>query len=263
MAQRLRAWRQRRKEGLATTPRLMKTALIGYKRHWWQYLKITGIVAVPVAIISGLASSSEPSISAYINMSTMIMNVALIWAIIQHRDRQEPTLRVAYYEGTTKLVQFILTSLLLVVMALPLIIGISIYVLGTTGSAGVSTGQERIIILGLSLLISIPSILMLTRSAFSTYLIFHPGVTPLQAIRQSRALVKDRFFAVISRLLLMGALSIVVFVGLILGVVLVQGNSNNWTLAGMQLLVNLILMPILHLYLLNLAWSLKGERGTV
>ncbi len=228
---------------------LLKSALTQLKRAP-KLLAVVAIVLIPTTL---LTLTGNTQLSAFATLASLLMNLALIWAIIELANNRSISIKDAYYKGTAALVQFVIVALLLVVMLVPLIFGLSLIGIGVLPPGTLL--PERILLGLLALLLVVPTVYWLVRYVFSLFIICETPVGPIAALRRSGQLVKGRFALVLGRLALVGA--IMAIVGLIpLIAVLLLHTDNHITIAIIQTVSGLIGLPVLNLYLHQLYKSL-------
>lgn len=231
---------------------LAKGAVMTIKQHP-KLLWIVAIILVPTTLLTSTGGNASTDSSGFTTMASILMNLALIWAIIELAENRPITIKDAYYKGTAAFVQFMLVALLLVLMLLPLIFGMAIVGLGILPAS--AQLPERILLGLLAILLCAPTVYWLTRNVFALFIVCESQTSPLAAIRRSKQLVKGRFLAVFGRLA--AAAGILVLLGAISTVLPIVARIESKTVvAGLQLLTGLAGLPFLNLYLHRLYRSL-------
>lgn len=235
---------------------LLKTSWGNYRRN----AKLLAAIALVVALPGGLLTLAgvDPVISAYISLATVLMNLALIWTIDQLRQGHSVTVKRAYYEGTATVVQFMLTSVFLLLLLLPLALGGLLFNSAAGGASSASIGTpERLLVAILWLILAVPSLFWLVRRLFALLIVVEDKTTPLAAIRRSRELVKGRSWPVFGRLAALAAVVVVVIlIPTVLLIVAASATILNFGLAALQLAVSLTVLPWSYIYLHKLYRSL-------
>ncbi|MBW3538297.1 hypothetical protein KY386_02265 [Candidatus Parcubacteria bacterium] len=242
--------------------RLLRGSLGVMKRRWRPLVGITAVGAVTTGLLSASRDlAADPALAVYRSLATLVMNTALIWAVIRLHQGQPVTLRSAYYSGTAALVRFMLVALVLALQLVPLAAGAIIYDQGT-GSAAVAVSLGERLLLGLIwLVLALPTLYWLTRSIFSLYIVQEPEVTPVQALRRSTAAVRGRTLAVARRLLVLAVLAVVVMALPPLALAVTVGlRQPFWLLALLQLATSLVLLPLAAVYGYRLYRALEITR---
>lgn len=240
--------------------KLLKLALRDFWKHRWQFLGLVAIVAVPLAIlnnISGLAG--DGSFSAYSSFATLIMNVALIWLIVQIKAGKRVKIRDAYYFGTSSLIRFLLIAVALTLMLIPFLVGATIYISGVTGATLNASTPEKVLLALLWFVFTLPTLWLIGRYILSLYVIVAEDTTPIGALRKSGGLIKGRVIKVLGRLFVLGIISIVALAIPALIVNSAQGVLIAIGITLLQLISTLFILPISNLYLYSLYQSLSGE----
>jgi hypothetical protein len=229
--------------------RILVRAWQDFRAHWKILLWISGVVTVPVSILQVVPTlSTNQLLQAYLAIASMIMSVALLWAVMELAAGRPVTLRRAYYDGTTAFVKFLIVFTVLTLQMLPLVFGATIYAVGIQAA---STTPEEIIFGLVWVLLSLPSLYWLNRNIYAMFHIFEPDSTPVAALRASRREVKGQFWAAFARLIGLVAMLIVVLLALLTLVGLVVHNQAL-LLATVQLLANLLALPLFYLALYHL-----------
>ena len=232
-------------------------------KQFWQYrgrlIGLTAIIAVPLAVLGnlvGLATANPPdaTFAAYSTFLSIIMNVALIWLIIQLLSRKSATVKEAYYNGTGSLVRFMLVAVVLSLALIPFLIGALIYASGVFGASVVATTPEKILLGALWILLATPTLWLLSRLFLAIYVVVGHGHTPIAALRLSNRLVKGQTGKVMLRLigLVVASLAALSLPALLLSGVGAGGNLSllaRFELLGVQLLSTVIVLPVANLYL--------------
>lgn len=244
--------------------RLVRDALREYRANLRRYLKIVAVVAVPINILgllpSGDATGAADPFSAFTPFVAIIMNVALIWAIIRRADTGTvPTVAQAYYDGSAALVRYLLVSCAIVIMLLPAAFGATFFGIGVLGAAAAgSTLVEELLIGFVCLLLAAVSGYLVVRHAFASFAAIREGYRPVAALRLSRSLTKDRFWPIAGRMAAM-----VVFVALVSipSTAITVGLSYIGLdpVAGVffEIVTTLISLPLANLYLFGLYRELE------
>jgi len=227
---------------------LFRDSLTGYRNHIWRYLLIVGLVIVPTQLIGLSATlSADAVISSYTTFASLIMTVALIWAIV-HYHGKPMLLRQAYYDGSGALLRFLIVSMFLGLLLIPAVLGASVYALGQ--SPGGSTALAEQLVLGaLGLALAFPSFYWLVRFGLSLYRVIGSNDWPIASLRYARELTIGRFWAVAGRavLLLVWVLLLMV-IPTIVCIGLAMATKQAIFLSLLQLLASLIILPFVHLY---------------
>jgi hypothetical protein len=109
--------------------RLYVISLKAFIVDWRLYTKILAFVAVPTDLLALSQSISQnAAFTDYSSMAAIVMNVASLWTIIRRREGGlSSTLAEAYYDGNVALIRYLLVSVLMVFMLIPLALGLALY----------------------------------------------------------------------------------------------------------------------------------------
>lgn len=246
---------------LPTIWRLFRGSLRDLRTHWKPLIVIALIVALPSNLLGLVTSlSSDSSVSTYLSVAAIIMNLALIWAALAIGRGQRVSLRRAYYEGTARLVPFVLVSLVLVLEVIPLALGLIVFSLGAVAAGPAATIGERLLVTVAALILALPTLFLLNRSLFSVFAVQTPETNPVAALKRSWALVRGRAWPVFGRLIGLGMLMLIILIVPTIGLVVLYGTTGNkiWV-AILQLIISLTFLPLVNLYLARLYGVLREE----
>lgn len=225
---------------------------------------IVGVVAVPVNLLGLFGTLSEDtSFNAYSTIAALFMNVALLTAIVHLAGgaNQRLSLGDAYYDGSSAVLRFVIVSAVLSLLALPLLIALVVYTIGTYPTAGTVPGPaEHAILGGVAFLVALPSLWLLTRFLLALPITVADGQRPVAALRRARQLTLGRFWAVLGRLFALAivtlAVSLVLYAPFV-GLGLVLPNQASLFFAVYQIILSLLLLPFINIYLYKLARALE------
>lgn len=237
---------------------ITRATLKSWRKHFKLLFFVTAAVAVPANLIQLLVPSSDSSLSAYISLAAIVMNLALVWTIIQLEEGRKLKLRQAYYEGTASFVRFLLMSVLLVLELIPVGIGLLLYSVGVVGAAPGTTSFEKGFISVLVLVIFAPSVFLINRSLLAMMVVPSGNLGPMAAIKASWRRVKGRSFQVLRRFLslILGVFVITIIPALAM-VFLYERTTNRGFLALLQVFTSVIVLPFINLYLYKLYRELE------
>ena len=240
---------------------LLKGALRHYKQHFWQLLGIVMLVSLPVALIGAFAGAGgDTATSAYLTFAQLSMNAAITYAVIQIlHHKAEVGIRRAYYDGSGALVRLILVWFMMVVMLIPALLGILVLQYGIIAPGTVLGAGEKALLIVLAGLLILPSIYLIIRSLWATFVIFETPDGPVQALGQSWGLSRKRVLATIGRI---GALVIFLLLLLALPVIALTflGQLTKLAIFGviLQVTAAAIVLPVANLYAYRLYQALKS-----
>lgn len=212
--------------------------------------KISG-TSTAVALLGYLFSTSANASSelgaGYQAFLLLITSLAIIWTFRQASAGKKTSVRDAFYKGVYPLVTFIIVLLVLVLEFLPAMIGNLVYSSVVDNGLAVN-GTEKyawVIVFFLSVVLSL---YLATSTIFALYIVTLPNVTPMKAMRSARALVLNRRWKVLTKLI--GVPLIVFLLALILMFFIVWfiPSIAAWTL----LLLSLGSLALFHAYIYTL-----------
>ncbi|HEX3081911.1 MAG TPA: hypothetical protein VHQ86_01520 [Candidatus Saccharimonadia bacterium] len=244
---------------------LMRESARELIHHWKRYSFIISIVAVPVSLL-GLSAiiSADNSVNVYSFAAIVVMNVALVWAIVKGaRTGVLPKARAAYYEGSAALVRFVIVSFLMFfVMMIPAALGAAIYTasLISTGATPSSSGEEAII-LAFCIAISLFSVWLLVRFGLGLVITVDTDLRPISALRYARMLTLGRFWPMVWRYL--GWIVMILLAAVIPTLMSVLLGFLKLTLVAeflFPLLSSILILPLANIYLFKLYASLEPPR---
>ena len=186
----------------------------------------TGVDLLNVLIGTGNSASSEVG-AAYQGILLILFSLATIWALRQISTGAVVRLRETFYKGMYPLVPFLLVLIVMVVQLLPVYLGLMIYSVVISGGVAV-TWLEQVLWLCLVLLLVVWSLYMICSSVFALYIATLPDVTPMQALRSARHLVRYRRWTVMRRLLFFPFVLLVVGAAMLLPVVIWLTPVAEW-----------------------------------
>lgn len=240
--------------------KLFTGAIADYRAHWRLMLGILAIIVVPTSILSTylINPATDTSLAAYIAFAQLIMNTALVYAVVALSEGQKLTIRRAYYDGSAALVRLILVSVLFVLMLLPLVAGLFIIGAGVVAAQGTLALGEGILLILLAIGLALPSFILLARAFGAVFALFQDEKWPLAAVRFSRNLTKGKTAPVLGRLLAMGIFLAVVAVvpAAIFGGLAALTHWSFFTLL-LQIVITFLLLPLSNFYMYRLYKELQ------
>ena len=241
--------------------KLYRISLRAFVVDWRLYAKILLLVAVPsdlLAMVGSLASNTF--FSDYSSMAAIVMNVALLWAVIRRREGGlESTLAESYYDGNVALIRYVLVSVLLVLMLVPLALGLALYG-ASLYVQGINPFSAVELLVGLvALLLASPTLVMLVRFGLAPISVVRDGLRPFAALHRSWRLTRKHFWAVAGRLvLLIVFLTVTSIPATVVTVLLSALKAKIFAVALFEILETLIALPLFDLYTLELYRQLEA-----
>lgn len=227
---------------------VFKAVWAKWRTHWKIFTLVVLVVALPTALGALSADlAADPSWSAYTSFAALIMNCALVYTALAVARGHAPKLRQAYYGGTARLVAFIVVTFWLALCLIPFLAGSLVLTEGL--AVAVSAGEMWLLSLA-AILLSLPSLLLLSRFVFGLFTIQAPETTPIAALRQSWRLTKGNTWNLAGRIVLLVVAAVILLALPTVGLVfLAQKTSSPAWLALLQLLSAIIILPFAVLYL--------------
>lgn len=220
------------------------------------------LIMLPVVLLD-LVTGGDQTLGSYGSFATLIMNVAVIYAVIKLKTgSSKVSVSMAYYAGTARFVAFVCVVGLLGAQMIPLLIGGLIYLSGSTG-ATVGLGPVEMVLLGgIWLLFALPTLRWLTRSVFAVYLVQDSKVGPISAVKQSSALVRGKSWQTLGKILAGSVLMIIVLILPALAVSTLPETASllvKLATSLLQVISALILVPFASIYGFNILEALGGK----
>ena len=242
---------------------LWKNTLANFRLHIWHYILIVLVVTIPNQIINTLANG-DSTVAVYSLIASLFMNGALLYAVIRFKAEPDskPKLRELYYNSSSALLRYIIVSLTLAVMLIPAAFGL--WLTGAGGNANAAPALGEQLLLGfIGLIIASPSIYLLIRNGFSTLIVYEGTTWPFQALRRSRKLTRQHFWALLGRNLIMALGLLVAILPLtIVCIGLFLLTHVKFFLTLNQIINVTILLPLFYIYLYELYKSLGIKSKT-
>ncbi len=204
---------------------------------------LTGLSVLSTLFTSSGTSAGDTS-GAYQLVVGLIISLATIWAARQTLAGQTVRIRDAFYKGIYPLVPFVLVLLVVIVQAVPLLIGAWLYTTVVTAGIAVSA-VEQILWGALALALAVVSIYMLCSSVFALYIVTLPDMTPLKALRSARQLVRYRRGQVLRKLLYLPFILLVAAAVIMLPIILFIAPAAAWIFFVLSCLA----LILVHLYM--------------
>jgi hypothetical protein len=241
-----------RKHGLPGGWGLFKRSLSQYRASVGVILPLVLIVDIPVSLLTTYVvdPTADSSASAYITLAQVAMLAALLYAVVRLARGKAVTVRQAYYEGSALLVRLLLLSVLLLLMLIPLIIGGFILSTGVIAPDALLAPGEQALLILIAVLVSIPSLILFARGYWSVFVLAETDKGPIEAVRVSRRISKDKVWPTLGRLALLALLLVAVLI-IPVGILGVAGSIFHLSILFvlLQILTAVIVLPITNFYL--------------
>lgn len=204
------------------------------------------VYALMIASFGGSSSGSGGGFG-YSLIFFILGSLAIIWVIRNAFGDVKIRIRDAYYKGMYALVPFVAIMLLIGIELLPMVAGISIYVISVNNGIAV-TGIEKFAFILLMLLLSAVTLFFISSSVFALYIVTLPDMTPLKALRSARDLVKKRRLAVIARVIYLPLALLLISAAITVPFIIFAAPAAPWAF----MILSLVLLAVAHSYMYNL-----------
>jgi hypothetical protein len=202
-------------------------------------------------VLVGESSNISQTGAAYGTFLFLIFSLAVIWLLRATYEGKKIRTRDGFYKGMYGLIPVTLIYALMIIQLLPVAFGGLVYSIVSLNGLAINIVEKSLIWMILGALI-FWSLYMLSLTVQAVYIASLPEVTPMQALRQAKKIVKGRRLKVMTRIVA-GALvyGIVAFAGLLLAVAILPVAATWWWWA-----IGLVMLPIAHAYFYSLYRSL-------
>lgn len=197
-------------------------------------------------VMLGSVGSNATGNGSYQFFVAIIISLVLIWALRQAKAGSKFSVKDAFYKSMYPLIPFILVLLVICAQLLPLIIGSAIYNAAASGAA--VTVIEKLLFLAIYAGLAIWSGYMISSSIFALYIVALPDMSPLQALRSARDLVKGRRWSVIRKIIFAPLFLLVASAVIMLPVIVILTPLARWIFFALTTSV----MLALHSYFYTL-----------
>ncbi len=169
-------------------------------------------------VTSSFGEVSTAEAGVYQSFLFILCSLAFIWALRQVVAKKQVRIRDAFYKGMYPLVPFILILLVIGLQTIPALIGSWLY--GTVLANEIAvTGFEQVLWLIVFLAFLAPSVYMICSSVFALYISTLPDMTPMQALRSARELVRYRRWAIIRKIIILSIIILLILATIITPVI--------------------------------------------
>lgn len=210
-----------------------------------------GVSVLLTGSIFGLSTTLNQTSGTYALLLFIINSLAFVWVLRVIWAKKPVSLREAYYKGMYPLIPTLIVLFVMLLQLLPLSIGAAL--MGYVFSNNIAgTLIETILFSGLFILCALASGYLLVGSIMAFYAATVPDMTPLNAMRAAKDLLKKRRLLVLQRVLLFTILSLLAaFVLLLIVVSILPG-----LVTVVVTLLTIFALPWSHIFLYNLYRSL-------
>ncbi len=159
----------------------------------------TGVALFGVLVSGGGTNVSEVG-SLYQSILVVIMSLVFIWVFRQTYAKNKISVRDAFYRSTSPLIPFLLVLIVIGLQFLPLLAGTTVYSIVISQGLAVSMAEKFLWLLLLLSLVLL-TLYMVSSSLFALYIVTLPEVTPMQALRSARDLVRHRRWSIMRKII--------------------------------------------------------------
>lgn len=178
---------------LGNTKELLEGLLSGSSEKF-----VTGAALFGALLGSNSVNSSVAAV--YQSVLSVIMSLAIIWALRQTHSKSAVKTKAAFYKGMYPLVPLLLVMCVIALQMIPLVLANMLYGF-VFGNALAVTVLEKLLWAMLIFLLVLLTLYMITSSVFALFIVTLPDVVPLQALRSARKLVLYRRWTVMRKLI--------------------------------------------------------------
>lgn len=215
---------------------------------------LTSSLAVLAVLVGSTGTSSSGAAGAYQLMLSLVVSLAIIWALREVMTGAVVRVRDAYYRGMQPLVPFVLVLCVIALQLIPFIIGATLYSIVTKNGIAIYL-LDKVIWGTLFGLLTVLSVYMISSSVFALYIVTLPNMTPLKALRSARQLVLNRRWTVLRKVLLLPVLLSLILVAIMLPVILFAAVIAQWVFFALTM----VSLAAVHSYLYHLYRELLHE----
>lgn len=218
------------------------------------WAEIASSLSIFAVLVSSAGSSGQGASSGYQIFLALLGSLAIIWALRQVLAGSRPQIREAYYRGIYPLVPFILVLVVIGLQLIPLLVGSTLYSLVINNGVAIYF-IEKLVWALLYGLLALLSLYMISSSLFALYIVTLPDMTPLQALRSARELVRHRRLTVLRKLLFLPLLLLVVGAVIMLPIIVWLTPLAQWIF----FLLTMLSLLAIHGYMYTLYRELLNE----
>lgn len=160
---------------------------------------ITSSLAVFGYLVGTNSPNSEVA-TVYQTMIIVLFSLVTIWALRQTHAKEKISVKDAFYKASYPLIQFILVLLVVGLQFIPFVLGNFLFS-ATVGSDIAVNLAEKILWSALSFMLVLWTVYLVSSSLFALYIVTLPDMTPLQALRSAKKLVKFRRWSIIRKVI--------------------------------------------------------------
>lgn len=216
--------------------------------------QLASSLTVFVVLIGSSGSGATSASSVYQTFLTLVVSLAIIWALRQVWAKVRVRVRDSFYHGMYPLVPFILVLLVIGLQLLPMLIGVGLY--GVVVSNGIAIYAAEKFLWGLlALVLSLLSLYMVCSSLFALYIVTLPDMTPMKALRSARELVRYRRWTILRKILFLPLVLFVVSAAIMVPIITFVAPVAPWVF----FIITMFILLAVHTYMYVLYRELLEE----
>lgn len=211
--------------------------------------KFTSGAALFAVLVGGSGSAPTEIAGVYQSFLFILFSLAYIWALRQTSVVAAGKLRIRdpFYKGMYPLIPFVLVLGVIGLQLLPLAAANFLYAVVITGGLAV-TLLEQALWLVLIFLLATLSLYMVSSSIFAFYIVTLADMTPLQALRSARELVRFRRWSIVRKLLVLPFCLMLIGALIVIPLIIISPALAEWIFY----ILSIAALPVLHAYMYQL-----------
>ncbi len=209
--------------------------------------KLSSVFTLFVYLLGTSGSQVSPTSGAYQFLLTLMVSLALIWALRQAHAGIAVRIRDAFYRGMYPLVPLLLVLVVIGLELIPFVVGLALYTTVTGNGLAVSATETILwaVVFGL---LSLLTIYLVCSSLFALYISCLPDMTPMRALRSARELVRYRRFAVVRKIIFLPIALFLLAAIIIIPLIMFATPVAPWAF----IIMSMLFLAVIHSYLYGL-----------
>ena len=201
-------------------------------------------VSVLAAMLVGSGNNTSAATGSYQFIVGLVISLAVIFAARQSIAGHMIRIRDAFYQGMYPLVPFVLVFMVVVLEAIPFLIGGGLF--SIVVSTGIAASGLEVLLWGLLFAaLTLVSLYMLCSSVFALYIVTLPDMTPIRALKSAGELVRYRRGQVFRKLLFLPVFLLVVAAMVLLPIIVLIVPLASWIF----FVLSTLSLIFVHLYM--------------
>lgn len=208
--------------------------------------ELIGGVSIFAYLIGTATVSVSQAAGVYQFLLLLISSLATIWILRQTFTDKKFRFRDAYYKGMHPLIPFLLVLTAVTLQTIPVLLGTYLY---SFAGRGGQLMPIELAVWSFSLLsLATLTLYMLSSSLFALYIACLPDVTPMQALRSARSLVRFRRWTVMRRLLFLPFFILLSGAAIMMPIIIFVTPAAVWVF----FVLTMVTIPVAHAYMYSL-----------